>query len=127
MISPTDIKYAQRLRGLRLANDIKQEQAYEMIGLNSQQEYSKLENGKLNFSDEVINKICAAFNISPDEFVNSSQLTSILNSPNSINHSQNNIINDSDFVSQLIKSKDDIIIVLKKQVELLETMLKSKK
>ena len=114
MISPTDIKYAQRLKGLRLVNDMKQEQAYEMIGLSSQQEYSKLENGKLNFSDEIINKICATFNITPDEFVNSSQLTSISNSPNSINHSQKNVINDSDFISQLLKSKEDGIVSLKK-------------
>jgi transcriptional regulator with XRE-family HTH domain len=126
MVNATDIKYAQRLRGLRLINNIKQEQAFELIGLSSQQEYSKLENGKLNFTDELINCISDTFKITSEEFVNSSQLTSILNSPNSFNHSQNNTINDKDVIEQLIKSKDETITALKKQVELLEHVLNNK-
>lgn len=126
MINPTDIKYAQRLRGLRLINNIKQESIYKMIGLSSQQEYSKLENGKLNFTDDIILKISETFNVSPEEFVNSNHLTSIIHSPNSINHSQNNTINDNDLINQLIKSKDETIIALKSQVELLIEMNKHK-
>ncbi|MBS1651128.1 MAG: helix-turn-helix transcriptional regulator, partial [Bacteroidetes bacterium] len=76
----------------------KQEQVSEILGLSSQQEYSKLENGKINFTDDIIFRICKAFSISPEEFMNGNLSTHILNSPNSFNHSQNNTINEKDFI-----------------------------
>ncbi len=127
MITENDIKYAERLRGLRLNKGLKQETAFSLLGLNNQQEYSKLENGKINFTDELIANISKTFNITPTEFINPAQHTSILNSPHSLNHSQNNVINDSDFVGQLIKSKDETIATLKELVEQLKSIIEGLK
>jgi transcriptional regulator with XRE-family HTH domain len=119
MITVNDPKYAQRLRGLRLNKGLKQELVAKTIGISSQQEYSKLENGKIHFSDELIVKVCTAFNISPDEFINAGQGGSILQSPHSLNNSQNNSsINDSSIIEQLVRSKDETIHA---QKELLAT------
>jgi transcriptional regulator with XRE-family HTH domain len=82
MITQNDVKYAERLRGLRLDNRIKQENAFLLLGLKRQQDYSLLENGKKNFTDELILKICEVFKVSPQDFVNPSGKISILNSPN---------------------------------------------
>jgi hypothetical protein len=41
-------------------------------------------------------------------------------------YAQNNTINDKDVIEQLIKSKDETITALKKQVELLEHVLNNK-
>jgi transcriptional regulator with XRE-family HTH domain len=63
MVSPTDIIYAQCLRSLRLAKDIKQLEAANLIGLKDQQSYTKLENGQLPFSDEIIKNIALSNNV----------------------------------------------------------------
>jgi transcriptional regulator with XRE-family HTH domain len=123
MITPTDIQYAQKLRALRINKNVKQEDAYLMLNLNSQQEYSKLENGKKSFTDELIEKISEAFNVSADEFISPIQNTNISNSPNSFNHSQNNIVNDSDFVGKLLKSKDETISSQNETIKQLKEMV----
>lgn len=94
-----------------------------MVGLNSQQEYSKLENGKLFFTDDIIQNICESFNISLEEFLSNSPQTNIANSPNTFNHSKNNYINDKDFIDSLIKAKDETIKSLKDQIELFNRIL----
>jgi transcriptional regulator with XRE-family HTH domain len=119
MITELDIVYAQRLRGLRLTNGIKQETAFSMLGLNTQQEYSKLENGKINFTDDLIERISLAFKVSPEDFINPSQGGNVLNSPNSLNH----IINDNEFVTKLINSKEETIEVQKELINQLKNTI----
>lgn len=127
MITPTDIQYAQKLRALRITKNVKQEDAYLLLNLNSQQEYSKLENGKRNFTDELIEKISEAFNVTTDEFVSPIQNTNISNSPNSFNHSQNNIVNDSDFVGKLLNSKDETIFSQNETILVLKELMAQQK
>ncbi|MCA0430435.1 MAG: helix-turn-helix domain-containing protein [Bacteroidetes bacterium] len=115
MITENDIKYAQRLRGLRLNQGYKQETLSEILGLQNQQEYSKLENGKLNFTDELISKISKAFKISPSEFVNPTLYNNFNNSPQS--NTQNSFNNNEGFVNQLLKAKDETIITQKELIE----------
>ncbi len=118
MVTPTDIKYAQRLRGLRLSKDYKQELMADKLGFNSQQQYSKLENGQMNFSDEIIQKICKEFEISFDDFTMSGQFVNFSNSPNS--NSYNSINNDLALIKELLDAKDEVIRSLKEQIEFLK-------
>ncbi len=121
MITENDIKYAQRLRGLRLNQGYKQETLSEILGLQNQQEYSKLENGKINFTDELISKISNAFKISPNEFVNPGLQTNINNSPQS--NTQNSFNNNENFVNQLLKAKDETIAIQKELIEHLKKII----
>ncbi|MBS1651755.1 MAG: hypothetical protein JSU07_07065, partial [Bacteroidetes bacterium] len=57
------------------------------------------------------------------EFMNGNLSTHILNSPNSFNHSQNNTINEKDFIDQLICAKNETIQAQKEQIELLKTQI----
>ena len=68
MITSEDLNYAKRLRELRRNKGWKQLLAAEKIGLNSQQEYSKLENGKMHYTDEIIKTICQVFKIHISDF-----------------------------------------------------------
>lgn len=128
MITSTDIHYAQRLRGLRLGRDLKQKQAADLIGLDSQQTYSKLENGQLSFTDELIQKICTAFEIKPGEFTNTGSNVSINNSPNSPtnNYSPNSPINDISLINTALAAKQETIDALKALVQNYEKQLAEK-
>ncbi|MBL7901696.1 MAG: helix-turn-helix transcriptional regulator [Bacteroidia bacterium] len=68
MITAEDLNYAENLKVLRRASGWKQALAAEKIGLSSQQEYSKLESGKMPFSEELLKKICIAFRVTRDHF-----------------------------------------------------------
>jgi transcriptional regulator with XRE-family HTH domain len=120
MVAPTDIKYSQRLRGLRLAKDIKQHEASNLLGLNNQQTYSKLENGQMAFTDEIIKKVCDTFSISPEEFTNTGQNINISNSPQANFNSPNSFNNDVHMVHQLLKSKEEIIVAKENIIDLLK-------
>ena len=120
MVAPTDIKYSQRLRGLRLAKDIKQHEAANLLGLNNQQTYSKLENGQMAFTDEIIKKVCDTFSISPEEFTNTGQNINISNSPQANFNSPNSFNNDVHMVHQLLKSKEEIIVAKENIIDLLK-------
>jgi transcriptional regulator with XRE-family HTH domain len=120
MVAPTDIKYSQRLRGLRLAKDIKQHEAANLFGLNNQQTYSKLENGQMAFTDEIIKKVCDTFSISPEEFTNTGQNINISNSPQAKFNSPNSFNNDVHMVHQLLKSKEEIIVAKENIIDLLK-------
>lgn len=128
MITSTDIHYAQRLRGLRLGRDLKQKQAADLIGLDSQQTYSKLENGQLSFTDELIQKICTAFEIKPEEFTSTGSNVSINNSPNSPynSNSPNSFINDISLINTALAAKQETIDALKALVQNYEKQLAEK-
>jgi transcriptional regulator with XRE-family HTH domain len=68
MITAEDLNYAKKLKVLRKAAQWKQMVAAEEIGISSQQEYSKLESGKLPFTDDLLKRICKAFQVTPDHF-----------------------------------------------------------
>ena len=68
MISGDDLHYAANLKILRNKAGWKQALAAEMIGLSSQQEYSKLEKGQRPFTEDIVQRICKAFKISEAEF-----------------------------------------------------------
>ena len=50
-------------------NNIKQSEVAVLFGV-TQQYYSKIECGKINFTDEILNNICSVFNITPNGFLN---------------------------------------------------------
>ena len=127
MVSQTDIKYAQRLRGLRLGRDIKQTEAARTVGLKDQQTYSKFENGQLPFTDEIISQICRGFSITPEEFTNPNQNISFSNSPNANLNSPNSFNNDVAIIHQLIRPKDEIIIAKENIIALLKNELQDLK
>jgi transcriptional regulator with XRE-family HTH domain len=68
MITAEDLNYAKNLKVLRQAARWKQMYAAEKIGLSSQQEYSKLESGKMPFTEELLRRICIAFRVTRDHF-----------------------------------------------------------
>lgn len=109
MVSPTDIKYVQRLRGARLSKNIKQSEASDLLGFKNQQQYSKLENGHLPFTDEIILAICDKFEITPEQFTESNPYN-FVDSPyaNSQNGS-NNSINDIHLIQDILKLKDELL------------------
>ncbi len=129
MITETDLKLAERLRGIRLSKDIKQEFAFTMIGLTSQQEYSKLENGKIHFDDDLIKKVCKGFNISPEDFLGGANKTYITNSPNSnsLNYSTNSTLNDISLINKLISSKEETIASLREIITIKDELINALK
>lgn len=68
MITAEDLNYAKNLKVLRQAARWKQMYAAEKIGLSSQQEYSKLESGKMHFTDAILRRICVAFRVTLEHF-----------------------------------------------------------
>jgi transcriptional regulator with XRE-family HTH domain len=123
MINPIDIKYAQRLRGLRLTRDLKQSQAAKLLGFNNQQMYSKLENGQSTFTDELIKKVCVVFEISAEDFTNPNPNINFSNSPNSNSPNSSFLNNDTSVIHQLIKSKDELIAAKEDVINLLKKQL----
>lgn len=67
-ITEQDKHYANKLRELRESRNIKQFAMFEHLGLDNQQRYSDLENGKKHFTFELIFKICKYFDLSIIEF-----------------------------------------------------------
>jgi transcriptional regulator with XRE-family HTH domain len=122
---------SKKLRFLRKSNDIKQAIIASEIGI-SQQEYSDLENGKKNFTDETIEKLAAYFKITPAEFERPIETVYISN-----NHNHSGIMNANnnswDMVQSLITSKEEVIATQKEllseknlRIKLLEELLNNK-
>lgn len=69
----------ENLKNLREnSNNIKQSEVAVLFGV-TQQYYSKIECGKINFTDEILNNICNVFNITPNDFLNYRNIVSELN------------------------------------------------
>ncbi len=128
MIENTDIIYAHKLRHLRFSKHYKQEAVAQMLGLKSQQEYSNLENGKVNFTDEIIANICNTFEITEEEFARPMETIHITDSPhaNNAHNSNSNNINDIKLIDTILQSKDETIAALKEQNVLLKRILQEK-
>lgn len=65
----------QKLKVLRESSNRKQKDLALLLNI-TQQSYSKIENGKTNFSDLLITKICDAFKIPPMEFITNQNMLS---------------------------------------------------
>ena len=65
----------------------------------------------------------ATLDMTTDEFISPIQNTSISNSPHSFNHASNNIVNDSDFVGKLLKSKDETITSQNEAILILKELM----
>ena len=65
----------QKLKVLRESSNRKQKDLALILN-TTQQSYSKIENGKTNFSDALITKICDTFQITPIEFISSQNMLS---------------------------------------------------
>jgi DNA-binding XRE family transcriptional regulator len=65
----------QKLKVLRESSNGKQKDLALILNI-TQQSYSKIENGKTNFSDILITKICDTFKISPMEFITNQNMLS---------------------------------------------------
>ncbi len=65
----------QKLKVLR-ENSNRKQKDLALILSTTQQSYSKIENGKTNFSDALITKICDTFQITPIEFISSQNILS---------------------------------------------------
>jgi transcriptional regulator with XRE-family HTH domain len=128
MISPVDIHYTKRLRGLRLSRDIMQKEAFELLGLKNQQEYSNLEGGHLHFTDEIISAICKSFEISPQEFTSGEPNIYFENSPyaHAQNSGNNHNNNDNAFIQDIIKAKDDALKAKEEIIKVQEEIIKTK-
>jgi transcriptional regulator with XRE-family HTH domain len=122
MIEPIDIIYSQTLRKCRQIKNVKQSQAYVLLKLPSQQEYSKLENGKRKFTPELIKKICEVFDISSSEFIYDTKNNSNTNVKNS-NHTSINSANKTVVLEKLLKSKEHIILSQNETINQLKEMI----
>jgi transcriptional regulator with XRE-family HTH domain len=122
MIEPIDIIYSQILRKCRQIKNVKQSQAYVLLKLPSQQEYSKLENGKRKFTTQLINKICEVFDISSSEFIYDTKNNSNTNVKHS-NHTSINSANKTVVLEKLLKSKEDIILSQSETITQLKEMI----
>lgn len=78
VLKKLDKLYAIKLKSLRKDNKLSQDKMVNCLSLDSQQQYSDLENGKKHFTDSLVVKICNLFNISILEFVNSTESDSTL-------------------------------------------------
>ncbi|MBX3163350.1 MAG: helix-turn-helix domain-containing protein [Bacteroidetes bacterium] len=83
-----------------------QKEAAAKLNYNSQQQYSKLENGQTHFTDELKNKICEKFAVSPEAFTNGTQ--------------HNHGINDLNVLQELLQSQKETIKSKDKLIEKLE-------
>lgn len=69
-VSNLDKQLALALKNLRKNRSITQKAIADGLNLDSQQQYSDLENGKKHFSDEVIIRICSFFQVSIVDLTN---------------------------------------------------------
>jgi transcriptional regulator with XRE-family HTH domain len=128
MNSPIDTFHARKLRFLRRQKDLKQPDLAEALGYK-QQTISDLENGKQHFTDEIIDKISAYFNITAAEFEQPIEQIQITNSPNA--NSPNSPFNDLKLLEinhlltlEALKAKDEAIKAKDKAIEILEAYIK---
>lgn len=109
--------FAKKLQELRRLNNVKQEHIARALNM-TQQNYSLLERGQRNFTIKLIKQICDYYKIPVTEFLNLGGNSSFRNSPLSNNsNNANSFNNDPKIIEELIKSKEEIIVMLKKTIE----------
>lgn len=89
-----NVHLGKSLKALRENNvNMKQSEVAVLFGV-TQQYYSKIECGKINFTNEILNNICSVFNITPNDFLNYQNLVSTLKNEESAQA-------DKDLIAQL--------------------------
>lgn len=121
MVTSLNLKYAERLRALRLLKDIKQKHAAELLGLPNQQSYSKLENGSRLFTEDMIGRVCAVFELSVDTFKN----CPLTQSPNQ-HRERDKPMNRKIPVEEILTAKDELIESQRNVIQLYEKLLLDK-
>lgn len=125
MSNPITVSHAKKLRTLRIASNKKQSEMADVLNL-TQQAYSKLELAGTVFSDEIIEKISAFFDITPVEFehpleTNNSGVIGSNNNNNANRYDtklldvlQNTIEMNKNLYERLIIEKDKMISFLQR-------------
>lgn len=124
---------AAKLYKLRRDANLKQDVVANALN-KSQQSYSKLERGEVDFTDEVIDDICNYFKISRDEFIELNSGTNCINSPNSATnvYNSNNIANNINeeivrsFLEELKSMREERIFFMKSIEKILIVIEKEK-
>jgi|NOAtaT_7_FD_contig_31_6823488_length_493_multi_2_in_0_out_0_1 transcriptional regulator with XRE-family HTH domain len=116
---------AIRLHTLRREYNYKQDFIARELKI-SQQAYSKLEKGQLNFTPSHIVKICEVFKIKIEDFLQNEKGVKIINSPQANMHNSS-VTNDTIVITELIASKNQLIESLYAQIELLRINYKTDK
>lgn len=111
-----DLKYAKKLRALRLKKDIKQIEAAQLLGIKNQQYYSKLENGQMTFTKEIIAKICKIFELSNEDFTSSEEKHETADNNGQLQGTTDKLSMESFVIRELINSKNELINHLKKEI-----------
>jgi transcriptional regulator with XRE-family HTH domain len=89
-------KFYEKIRDIRKLNGFSQEYVSYEIGL-SQSQYSRRENGVIEFSYYEVDKLCKLFNINPDSLTlikNTEHLKTLENIENSNDDNKNKILID---------------------------------
>jgi|GEM_PF-4704775 len=121
MVTNLDKHYAKELKQLRKSHNLKQNAMVEFLDLESQQQYSDLENSKKHFTDDLILKICNTFHISVIQFIQNPFQTSIVShflSKEDLSIIENN---KDDATKSVIYKK----LFLESKIENIETKLRS--
>lgn len=105
METSINIFYAKKLRYLRRKYEKKQQDVAEILNL-SQQAYSKLETGKIKFTNATIDRISKFFNITPIEFEKPNEAISIGNNNNNNGNNGSSNIDDIKLINNLQKSHE---------------------
>ena len=114
LLTQKDIYFAKQLKYYRIKSDYKQSLMAELLGINSQQQYSRLEKGQVHFTDEMIVKICEAFDLNKLDFINLTYYEKILK-PNSAIVRQPNISDSNINTGNDIKSQESINLLVEKR------------
>ena len=111
---------AKKLKELRVEKNAKQTDLATALNI-SQQGYSLLEAGKTNFTATMVTKLCAFFEVTVDEFLNTGKSVKIIDSPqaNSTIGKYTYTHNDTALIKELLATKDMVICSLQAQVALL--------
>lgn len=124
---------SNKLHKMRVSREIKQEVIAKELGI-SQQAYSQLERGLVNFTPQLVNKICHFFNIPVMEFLNFGNEIKIINSQaynNNYNtnstYESKNTHNEEHLWDDLIQSKEKVIQLQQKLIEKLEQEIQTLK
>jgi transcriptional regulator with XRE-family HTH domain len=119
------LSHAKKLRFLRKSHELKQQDVADGLKIR-QQKYSGLENGKEDFTDDIIEDIATFFKITPAEFEMPLETVFIANNRNNSGNANNNNNNNLDFVKTIINSKDEVIASQKETIAVLNKVISEK-
>jgi transcriptional regulator with XRE-family HTH domain len=114
MVNQRDKFYARQLKKLRKKHKIKQLALYPLLNLNSQQQYSDLEQGKKHFTEDLTLKICTVFKIPVLDFITDKK-----------NEESSDLLTYDRDINNLFKTANDKLKILLLKRLLIESKLES--